>query len=213
MSLEAPLAKVDGDRTRLSILKAAEELFVRFGFAATSMATVAKQAGVTKSLIHHHFGSKRELWDAVKLEVMHEYGRKQEQLFSERAPDLVLLEDSFVVYFRFLQSHPNVVRLWTWMAIEDDAQCAEISKSLASEGVRLLERGQASGTIRSDVDPEYILAHFFTLVRGWFIERPVLRCDVLKDTPNELCDERYLRNTLKVWIAGLAPRTEPPTTP
>jgi TetR/AcrR family transcriptional regulator len=206
MNLEPHIAKIDGDRTRSAILKAAEELFVESGFAATSMATVAKQAGVTKSLIHHHFGSKRELWDAVKLEVMEEYGRQQEQLLTQRAPDVSLIEDSFVVYFRFLQSHPNVVRLWTWMAIENDQQCADLSKALSAAGVAILRQGQAAGQIRSDVEAEYILAQFFTLVRGWFMERPVMRCDVLADTPDEVCDERYLRATLKVWLAGLSAR-------
>jgi TetR/AcrR family transcriptional regulator len=204
MTLPAPIGKIDGDRTRSAILKAAEQLFVQVGFAATSMATVAKHAGVTKSLIHHHFGSKRELWDAVKAEVMEEYGQEQEQLLSGRAPDLTLIEDSFVVYFRFLQSHPNVVRLWTWMAIENDAQCAEMSRSLSSAGVDLLERGQKAGVIRRDVEPAYILAQFFTLARGWFIERPVLRADLLADSPDQTCDEHYLRATLKVWLAGLA---------
>ena len=204
MTLEAPIAKIDGDRTRTAILKAAEELFVQYGFAATSMATVAKQAGVTKSLIHHHFGSKRELWDAVKIEVMEEYGQRQGQLLVEREPDMTLIEDSFVVYFRFLQSHPNVVRLWTWMAIENDAQCVELSKSLSSTGVELLRRGQEAGAIRKDVEPEYILAQFFTLVRGWFMERPVMRCDILAGTPDDEADERYLRATLKVWLSGLA---------
>jgi hypothetical protein len=59
--------------------------------------------------------------------------------------------------------------------------------------------------VRRDVDPAFVLAQFFTLARGWFIERAVLRADVLADTPDELCDERYLESTLKVWLAGLRP--------
>ena len=205
MTARAPAPKVDADRTRSAILEAAEALFVQFGFAATSMATIARQAGVTKSLIHHHFGSKRELWDAVKSAVMQEYGQEQEQLLTARTADLTLFEESFALYFRFLQSHPNVVRLWVWMAIENDAQCAEMSRVLSSTGVELLRRAQEAGVVRRDVDPAFVLAQFFTLARGWFIERAVLRADVLADTPDELCDERYLESTLKVWLAGLRP--------
>src|SRR4051794_15036325 len=104
--------KIDGDRTRAAILRAAQSLFVEHGFATTSMATVAKQAGVTKSLIHHHFGSKRELWDAVRDVVMEDYQRQQQEMLNQRAPDLSLVEDSLVVYFRFLQANPDVLRLW-----------------------------------------------------------------------------------------------------
>jgi len=193
---------VEGDRTRHAILKAAESLFVEQGFAATSMANIAKQAGITKSLIHHHFGSKRELWDAVKGIVMEEYGQQQQQLLSTREPGIELLEDSIVVYFRFLQRNPNVVRLWSWMTVENDKHCADLSMELTRGGVELLREGQRVGNLRSDVPAEYILAQFFALVRGWFTERPIMQSCVLSDT-DEVCDEKYLRSMLKVFLDGL----------
>lgn len=193
---------VEGDRTRHAILKAAESLFVEQGFAATSMANIAKQAGITKSLIHHHFGSKRELWDAVKGIVMEEYGQQQQQLLSTREPGIELLEDSIVVYFRFLQRNPNVVRLWSWMTVENDKHCADLSMELTRGGVALLREGQRLGNLRSDVPAEYILAQFFSLVRGWFTERPIMQSCVLSDT-DEVCDEKYLRSMLKVFLDGL----------
>jgi TetR/AcrR family transcriptional regulator len=200
------LPKIDGDRTRGAILKAAEELFVEQGFAATSMATLAKRAGVTKSLIHHHFGSKRELWDAVKAEVMEEYGRQQAQLITERAPDLSLVEDSLVIYFRFLQRNPHVVRLWTWMVIERDEQCMDLVRGLTSAGVAVLGAAQTRGEIRADIDPRYILGQFFSLVRGWFMERAILRSTILQDTSDELADENYLRSIVKTFVDGIRAR-------
>lgn len=196
---------VEGDRTRHAILKAAEDLFVEQGFAATSMANIAKHAGVTKSLIHHHFGSKRELWDAVKAVVMEEYGQQQQQLLTERVPGVDLLEDSIVVYFRFLQKNPNVVRLWAWMAVENDQHCADLSMELTRAGAELLREGQRLGNIRDDVPAEYILAQFFSLVRGWFSERPILQSCIL-NKPNEVCDEEYLRSMLSVFLEGLRAR-------
>jgi TetR/AcrR family transcriptional regulator len=203
-SLETP--KIDGDRTRNSILKAAQELFVQHGFAATSMATVAKQAGVTKSLIHHHFGSKRELWETVKTVVMEEYRRQQEQLLTERTPDLSLVEDSLVVYFRFLQRNPHVVRLWTWMVIENDQECAHLVQELTRAGVDTLRRAQELGAMRRDIEPAFVLAQFFALVRGWFQERAILQASVLQGVPDPICDERYLRATVRMFIDGLTPR-------
>ncbi len=198
--------KIDGDRTRAAILRAAQALFVEHGFATTSMATVAKQAGVTKSLIHHHFGSKRELWDAVRDVVMEEYQRQQQEMLNQRAPDLSLVEDSLVVYFRFLQSNPDVLRLWNWMVIEGDSQCASMSQALCSAGVQTLRRAQELGALRDDVEPEYVLAQFFALVRGWFSERAIMQASVLDGLPDSTCDERYLRATMKVFIDGLRPR-------
>lgn len=52
-------------RGRDQILRAAVEAFAERGFDGTSTAAVARAAGVTQPLVHHHFGSKRGLYDAV----------------------------------------------------------------------------------------------------------------------------------------------------
>lgn len=187
-------------------MKAAEALFVEHGFAATSTATVARQAGVTKSLIHHHFGSKRELWDAVKAVVMDEYGHKQQRLLDEHPPGLSLIEESIRSYFRFLQEHPNVVRFWNWMTIEGDHECPAFSQWLMHQGVDMLRKAQRAGEIRSDVDAEYVLAQVCVLLRGWFSERPILERNVLSQKSSADCDEHYLLSITRVFLDGLRVR-------
>lgn len=206
LSNESRAFSREGEATRQAILKAAEELFVAHGFAATSTATVARVAGVTKSLIHHHFGSKRELWDAVKLVVMEEYGRRQQQLLEERPPGLALIEESIRIYFRFLQAHPNVVRFWNWMTIEGDHECPAFSQWLMHQGVDMLRKAQRAGEIRNDIEPEYVLAQVCVLLRGWFTERPVLERNMLSEPSSEACDERYLLSMTRVLLDGLRAR-------
>jgi AcrR family transcriptional regulator len=48
-----------------AILDAAEQVLVRGGFAAASVAEVARQAGVSDGLIYRYFDSKQALRDAV----------------------------------------------------------------------------------------------------------------------------------------------------
>lgn len=50
---------------RQQILAAAATRFRREGFAAVSLEQVAADAGVTRGLLHHYFGTKRELFLAV----------------------------------------------------------------------------------------------------------------------------------------------------
>jgi TetR/AcrR family transcriptional regulator len=201
---EAPLA--EGETTRRAILKAAEALFVEHGFAATSTATIAKLAGVTKSLIHHHFGSKRELWDAVKTVVMEEYGIKQQRLLDERPPGLSLIEESIRAYFLFLQQHPNVVRFWNWMTIEGDHEAPVFSQWLMKQGVDMLRKAQRIGEVRADVDAEFVLAQVCVLLRGWFIEKPVLVHNVLSERDSLAHDAGYLESMLRVFLDGLRVR-------
>jgi AcrR family transcriptional regulator len=51
--------------TREEILAAARELFAASGFGATSMRSIAAQAGVDPSLVHHYFDSKADLFFAA----------------------------------------------------------------------------------------------------------------------------------------------------
>lgn len=54
-----------GERTRNAILKAAVQLFGENGYRATTMNQIAGRAGVVQSALHHHFGGKDQLLEAV----------------------------------------------------------------------------------------------------------------------------------------------------
>lgn len=52
-------------QTRQQIIDAAFELFGNDGFSKTSIAAVAKKAGVSKGLIYHYFDSKEAILEAI----------------------------------------------------------------------------------------------------------------------------------------------------
>lgn len=197
--------QLDPEGTRAAIMQAATELFVAGGFAATSMTTIAREAKVTKSLIHHHFGSKRELWDAVKSAATASYGQRQATMLEEQEPNLDLVEQSMRTYFRFLQENPRVVRLVSWMAVEQDEACAEVLGGLNQQGIAVLRMGQEAGHIRRDVEAEIILAQFHTLIRGWFTEKQLLQNCVVDLGETVDTEELYLEGMLKVFLQGLRP--------
>ncbi|MGZ0150607.1 TetR/AcrR family transcriptional regulator [Kribbella sp. WER1] len=65
-----PGRRPGGPDTRGEILDAAREAFADKGFAATSMRSVARRAGVDAALVHHYFDSKGELFiEALALPV------------------------------------------------------------------------------------------------------------------------------------------------
>jgi len=203
--ISQPLASADAERTRLSILSAATEVFIEKGFAGSSLSVIAKAAGVTKSLIHHHFGSKQGLWDQVKLTAFTDYTEQQRQLLNSREPSLELLEDSMRIYFRFLQQSPGFARLISWMSIEEDTTCTTMNDELILLGVQRIAEGQQRGLIRDDIEARFILVNFFSLVRYWFVGSKVLP----GDAPHQLdpaLGEAYLENTIRVFIDGIRPR-------
>ncbi len=56
--------------SREEILRAAAELFMEFGFAATSIDAVAERLGSTKGRIYHHYRSKADLFFDVQVAAM-----------------------------------------------------------------------------------------------------------------------------------------------
>jgi TetR/AcrR family transcriptional repressor of uid operon len=53
------------ERTRATIIRAAAEMFERYGYGATSLSDVIAHAQVTRGAIYFHFASKEELAHAV----------------------------------------------------------------------------------------------------------------------------------------------------
>lgn len=60
--------------TRAALLATARRAFADEGFAAVALDALAERAGVTRGALHHHFGNKAGLFEAVLREVDAELG-------------------------------------------------------------------------------------------------------------------------------------------
>lgn len=198
----------DPDLTRSRILQAGFDLFVDRGFAAVSMRELAQRSGVTKSLIHHHFGTKEGLWDAVKEVAFSRYYEAQrDELEGADSPDSGLLRNGVIRYFRFLQENPKVVRLFTWMHLEGDATCNEMDAELVKLGARRVREAQEAGLLRADVNPTHVVTVFIHACSQWFEVRTQH-----KNWEGIGSDDEYLDDFLKIFMDGLAPPTTGPET-
>lgn len=61
-----------GAATREALLAAGRRLFGTGGYAETSLDAVVAEAGVTKGALYHHFSGKKELFEAVFVQVKRE---------------------------------------------------------------------------------------------------------------------------------------------
>lgn len=55
----------DAEKTKCEIMKVATELFCELGYERVSLRNISEKAGVSHSLIRHHFGSKEKIWYAI----------------------------------------------------------------------------------------------------------------------------------------------------
>jgi TetR/AcrR family transcriptional regulator len=192
----------DRDLTRERILDAAQALFVEHGFAAVSMRQLAARSGVTKSLIHHHFGSKEALWELVKERAFSAYAEGQEaELNKATEPDAELLRRSVARYFAFLKSHPEVVRLFAWTHLEGEQACGKLDAELVRLGAEKIRQAQERGLLRSDINPTHVVTIFVNACTQWFQAH-----GHHSQWPGMGSDEEFLDDFLRVFMEGLLPR-------
>ncbi|MEM7355917.1 MAG: TetR/AcrR family transcriptional regulator [Acidobacteriota bacterium] len=198
----------DPEATRAAILEAAEELFLAHGPAETPTSRIARRAGVTKSLIHHHFGSKEELWDELKRRHFGKYYEAQRTMLASSRGTAQLLRDSIVAYFRFLQSDPNSVRFMSWRFVEDgDDPCLAQEADLYELGIERIHEAQQQGELRDDLDPVSMIKAFLALSLHWFQTKPLLCQMVGEEADPDEMEERYLEDVVSIFFDGVRPRT------
>lgn len=57
--------QIQADEARQALIEAASTLFAERGYADSSVAAIGEEAGVSRGLVNHHFGSKENLLHAV----------------------------------------------------------------------------------------------------------------------------------------------------
>lgn len=198
----------DPEATRSAILDAAEQVFLAKGFSEASTAEIASLAGVTKSLIHHHFGSKNSLWDSVKVRRFEVYSAQQMALLKEQEPTAELLRESMRMYFRFLRANPQLVRLLAWMFLEqkDDESCADIDRELTLAGIEKIRQSQERGGLRADLNAGFVLFTFLGIAQHWYQDKHWMLDKIGLSAKSDAVDEAYLEDAIKIFFEGVLPR-------
>lgn len=197
----------DPDATKRSIVDAAEHLFIAKGFEGTSMASIAREAGVTKSLIHHHFGCKAQLWSEVKMKRFAEYQNVQKRVLralSEEDDMEVALSEAIDAYFEFARDNQEMMRLLAWMAIEG-APTVEHMEDQRDISLEAIQEAQSRGRLRDDVDAQFILITMLGSIQHWFQMCPVWKAKGLIEDEREAVDAVFLKNLKQIVLEGVLP--------
>lgn len=143
------------------ILDTAERLFGSHGFEGVSMSALAKEAGVSKANIFHHFKSKEELY----MTVLHR-ARKRfvSQLLSEANGDLTpqqRIDTLTHAYLRQTLANEPLVRLLMRELMEEQHTGQRLSERLFADNIaaihELVREGQHRGELRSGFDPGMVM--------------------------------------------------------
>lgn len=154
------------ETTKEKILSAARVLFIKLGFAGTSIGNIAKLAGVNHSLIFHHFKNKEQLWVSVKQSIVYEANQQTSTL-----PDCHLsfddfLKELFLRNLRFYRENPDINRMISWQRLEQHSNYA-IGITNSGDMQRWVEafnHYQSQGDIQSRFKPEWIVTLILSII-------------------------------------------------
>ncbi len=191
--------------TRQKILEAAEPIFLERGFAGSSLGAIARDAGVNTSLISHHFGSKKGLWEATVQRLSERYFQMQMQTLEEgEGRGIDLLTDAVAAYLRHVSENPGVVRLSAWQFLDGAREPSDQAREVIELGFVRLRAGQELGLIRKDLTPEMIWALFISLADGWAMLRDGYSDLLTGDGRTEAdLDRSFAETAMSVFLDGV----------
>ena len=147
------------------ILEAGISQFAEFGLSRTSMSAIARQAQISVGVLYKYYENKDAFYDACVERCTSELDRFLLQLCAQKRKPLDYARELIDAVQQFSDRHKDHIRLYHQATQTADPVRA---KNLANriEGIRaklytkIISQAQASGDVRSDLDPQ-VFALFF----------------------------------------------------
>lgn len=186
------------------LIEAAMDLFAAYGYRGTSLAKIARAAGVTKGALYWHFTDKEDFFIAVAEKVLAEWGKSI--YGGSSATSKAEYADEFLEVFAktaaLNQTNPWVTRLLLIVSLESHKIGPRVLRMIRKQNLRgfthyevLIQRGIDLGAFDSKLDVKWAATQIYSTYLGlanlWYLhgERFNLRRSL----------ERQARAFLKQW--------------
>jgi TetR/AcrR family transcriptional regulator len=163
---------------RSTILDTATHLFAEQGFAGVSLRAIAERVGITKPSLLYHFPSKDQLREEVLSALFDHWSTRLPNLLRAVTSGEGELESLMDALWAFFEEDPDRARLVARELLDrPEAMQARIGASLSplvTLIARRMAKAQASGILRTDVDPEAFVLHMIALTLANVAAAPIL---------------------------------------
>ncbi len=156
---------------RRDLTEIAINCFARHGYQGTSIDRIAREAGVTKGAIYHHFRSKEDLLAAAVRDRIGEFETRVQNACRDAAPDESLRRIAEVcAEHARSEDRPRFAIKLMVESIETNAPVLEEMRGMMRRFRAFLRNivraGQDSGLLRSDADADAVAAAYTSAVIG-----------------------------------------------
>jgi len=146
--------------TREQFVAAAKGLFARKGFYGASIAAIARELGLTKQALLHHFGSKEKLYGEVLRHISEELTRACTPIVESSTDPASRLEQLVLLQYRSQMADQDAARLIMRELLDNDQRAENagnwflkpylevlVDTVLEIDSLRALGRGKALALI------------------------------------------------------------------
>jgi TetR/AcrR family transcriptional regulator, fatty acid metabolism regulator protein len=190
----------DQDKRRL-LLDAAVKVFARKGYHAARVGDIAGEAGVAYGLLYHYFDSKEDVLRSVFRETWRALIETIKSVEEDEDEPREQLRKVAEILLRSWHRDPDLVRVLVLEVTRSQHLAEEMDEIVASFAAiqEIVERGQADGSIRPDLDARLASYVFYgaidELLTGWVLGR-------LPDSDEDLA--RAEHTVVEIVTGGLA---------
>ena len=162
------------DKRRL-ILDAAVRVFARKGYHTSRVGDIAEEAQIAHGLLYHYFGSKEEVLQTVFRENWSELLAAFARIEASDEPPVEQLSGIAKILLRSWRNQPDLVRVMVREVARSPHLQEQVDEIRAGFQViqRVIERGQADGSFRPEIDPRLASWIFYggleELLTGWVL--------------------------------------------
>lgn len=162
------------DKRRL-ILEAAVHVFARKGYHAARVGDIAEEAGVAHGLLYHYFPSKESLLETIFRETWRDVLDTVRSVEETEENARAQIAGITKILLRAWRRDPDLVRV----LVRDVTRSSHLQDRIEEIGAafagleRVIERGQAQGDFRTDLDPRMVSYVFYgaleEILTGWVL--------------------------------------------
>ncbi|HUH15161.1 MAG TPA: TetR/AcrR family transcriptional regulator [Gaiellaceae bacterium] len=191
----------NGTDKRRVILDAAVRVFATKGYHTSRVGDIAEEAGIAHGLLYHYFASKEEVLETVFRENWSELLESFARIERSDEPPLAQLEGIAKTLLRTWRARPDLVTVMVREVARSPQLQGQVDEIRAGFLViqRVIERGQADGSFRPDLDARLASWVFYggleEILTGWVLGQ-------LPDGDEEVA--RAERTVVELVTGGLA---------
>jgi AcrR family transcriptional regulator len=192
------------------ILDAAEALFAKQGFTATTIKQIGSAAGLNPALIYYYFGDKEKLYHELLHRTFGRFAATAAERVGAAVPPADAIRSLIGWQSETMIAHPTMPKLLMREVLDWEAEHAreEITQLAAGAFARLcglIEEGQKAGIFRRDLDARFAAISSISLLPYFHVFRPAAGILLGRGTegPTREQAEAYGRHAAAYVISAL----------